>query len=354
MNQNNITTIMKPLQKLIVVAILILSPVLHYAQTKADTVIINFGSSSKMVFYINEKGDLQALESYDLNALVSDMKTKIEADTTTNTEEDGDQYLKDSVNTATTTLETEVDSNNKEDDNYSYNNEENDHDERDRDYDEWRNRGDRNIVINNRLGSNHFINFDFGINNYLEDGKSPSSNNSQYTVKPWGSWYFAINSVHKSHITGNLSVEWGAGISWYNFKFEDASTRLVKTDTDLQFVSSSVGDSFKKSKLTASFVNVNLVPVLDFGSSRKKGFRIGVGGYGGYRLGSHTKYRYKLDGSREKDKDKDNFYLSNWRYGARLQLGFKGTDIFVNYDLNDLFSEGRAPKLNAFSFGITI
>ena len=349
---------MKPLQILIVLVILILTPIMNYAQSNPDTVIVNFGNSSKMVFYINEKGDLEQLKSYDLNALVSDMKDKIEADTVASTEEDGEQYLKDSV---FTTNDVGVDSV----DNYSYNNDENenddrwsnrydDHDKGDRDYYEWRNRGDRNIVINNRLGSNHFINFDFGINNYFEDDKSPSSNNAQYTVKPWGSWYFAINSVHRSHVTGKLSLEWGAGISWYNFKFEDASTRLVKSDTDLQFVSSSVGDSFKKSKLTASYVNVNLVPVLDFGSGRKKGFRIGIGGYGGYRLGSHAKYRYKLDGSSEKDKDKDNFYLSNWRYGARLQLGFKGTDIFVNYDLNDLFSEGRAPKLNAFSFGITI
>jgi hypothetical protein len=178
-----------------------------------------------MVFYINEKGDLQALESYDLNALVTDMKSKIESDTVTSNEEDGDQYLKDSVNTATDALEREAYSSNKERDDHRYDRDENNHDEGDRDYYEWRNRGDRDIIINNRLGSNHFINFDFGINNFFEDGKSPSSNNEQYTVKPWGSWYFAVNSIHKSKVVGNLSLEWGAGVSWYNFKFEDASTR---------------------------------------------------------------------------------------------------------------------------------
>ena len=50
----------------------------------------------------------------------------------------------------------------------------------------------------------------------------------------------------------------------------------------------------------------------------------------------------------------DNFYLNNLRYGLRLQLGLRGTDIFFNYDMNDLFIENKGPKLNAFSFGITL
>jgi hypothetical protein len=248
-------------------------------------------------------------------------------------------------------------------DNYSYNNDQNDidrdwndnnhnrdwdddDDDDDNDWNSWRNRG--------RNRNNSFINFDIGMNNYLEDGKSPSDDNAQYTVKPWGSWYFAINSVQNTHISKSLAIETSLGVSWYNFKFEDPSTRLIKSDdpAQLDFISSPDGDSFKKSKLTASFVNISLVPVLDLGRSPKS-LRIGAGVYGGYRLGSHTKYQYKLDGSSEKDKDRDRYHLNNWRYGARLQLGIKGTDFFVNYDMNELFTEGTAPKLNALSFGVT-
>jgi len=357
---------MKNLNSIIIAATLLLTPLVNQAQSKADTVIINFGSSSKMVFFINEKGDLEALKSYDLNALVSDMKDKIEAKDTTDAQEDGTKYLKDSTALAQQN-ENELSENSSESnsDNYSYDNDQNE-DYSDDDDDRWRNQDsdgwrdnnrwrdrDNNIVFSNKLGNNHYINFDLGMNNYLEDGESPSSNNAPYAVKPWGSWYFAINSIHKNHIAGRLSLESGFGVSWYNFKFEDASLRLNKTDTDLQFVNG-IGDSFKKSKLTASFLNVSLVPVFDFGSRENKGIRIGIGGYGGYRLGSRTKYVYKQDGNREKDKDRGNFYLNNWRYGVRLQLGLKGTDLFINYDVNELFNTGRAPELNAFSFGITL
>ena len=74
--------------------------------------------------------------------------------------------------------------------------------------------------------------------------------------------------------------------------------------------------------------------------------------YAGYRLGSRAKYVFREDDDRERVKDRTNFYVNNWRYGVRFQVGYRGLDLFANYDLNELFVEGRGPELNAFSFGI--
>jgi hypothetical protein len=119
--------------------------------------------------------------------------------------------------------------------------------------------------------------------------------------------------------------------------------------------------SYVKSKLTASYINVSLIPMLDFGGRGKKSrvwdsygsqFRIGIGPYAAYRIGSHSKLVYKDDG-KEKEKNHDNFYLNNFRYGLRLQFGIRSTDFFFNYDLNELYSsKPNNPKLNAFSFGV--
>ena len=74
--------------------------------------------------------------------------------------------------------------------------------------------------------------------------------------------------------------------------------------------------------------------------------------YGGYRLASYTKQVFD-DGDRERKQiNHDNFYLNNLRYGVRFQFGVFDTDFFINYDLNDLFREGKGPELNAYSFGI--
>ena len=332
MMPNNIKiTVGKNLQKFVAMATFLSLPLLHQAQSKADTAIVNFGNSSKIVFHINEQEDLERLKSYDLNALVIDMKDKIEADTVVHPEK-GRSNPKDSIVVIELTKEDLTS-----------------------DSDDHRSSSHRKRrLTEKKVGKNHFINFDFGINNYVEDGKSPNSNNAQYAVKPWGSWYVAINSVHKNNLAGPVSLHWGGGISWYNFKFEDASTRLVKTDRQLKFVSSPEDANFKKSKLTAFFINLNFVPVLDLSTKKVEKLRVGLGGYFGYRLASHAKYTLKLDKTRRKDKNKDSFYLNDWRYGVRLQIGYRDFDVFFNYDTSKLFAGNNNPSLNAFSFGITI
>lgn len=216
----------------------------------------------------------------------------------------------------------------------------------------------------------HGLNIDIGMNNYLENGEFPESNGAIYSVKPWGSWYIALNSNHRFHIGGPLFIDWGKGISWYNFKFSEAALRMDVENSELIFYEDTMHNDFVKSKITASYINMSLVPMIDFSRGhkqvkrysyesfrftkyKKQGFRIGVGPYFGYRLGSHTKYVYK-DGGREKDKDRGSFMLNNWRYGVRIQAGYKALDLFFNYDLNNLFLGEQNPELNAFSFGITL
>lgn len=213
----------------------------------------------------------------------------------------------------------------------------------------------------------HSMNFEFGMNNYLEDGSFPDANGSLYSVRPWGSWYVGINSYHKFHIEGPLFLDWGKGISWYNFKFEDNATRLTRLEQGVGFVEDLSVDGIK-SKLAVSHLNMSLVPILDFSHGlrkvksysvegfnftqyNKRGFRIGVGAYAGYRIGSHAKYVVR-DDRREKERDKGNFFLNNWRYGIRGQAGFKALDLFFNYDLSPLYVGTMSPDLHPFSFGI--
>ncbi len=79
-----------------------------------------------------------------------------------------------------------------------------------------------------------------------------------------------------------------------------------------------------------------------------------VGPYVVYRISSKTKLVYESGGDRSREKNHDSFYLNNLRYGIRLQIGVRSTDIFVNYDMNDLFATDRGPKLNAISFGLIL
>lgn len=310
------------------------------AQTKpADTVVIKVGEGSKIILAIQDKKDLETMKQYDFQKLVQDLIVKLENKDTASQQEPASNYLKPVEEEPI--VETRVEEHDDDDEDWTVEH-------------SWSRHSRRTY---------HSINFDFGMNNYLSDGKFPDENNSLYTVKPWGSWYVGIYSNLRTRVSNNFFVEWGAGINWYNFKFQNEQTTMSKDDNSVIFSLNPLDVDYIKSKLTACYIQANVVPMLDFGNNRRKpsffdghgsdSFRIGAGGYIGYRIDSYSKQVYRENDDKVKPKDHDNYYLNNVRYGIRAQIGIEEVDFFFNYDLNELFVENKGPKLNAFSFGIT-
>lgn len=322
---------------------------------KEDTIIIKVGDKSKVIIQVDNQQDLEELKKYDLNSMISDLDLSVDSsdqqtETITIEDESGKKYLKESEKE-----DMEFEEEDEDRDNGVRFNRDNDREDSDRERDYFRS-------SRPRYRTRHSINFDLGMNNYLEHGDFPDENNQPYTVKPFGSWYVAINSTWHSKISRNFSLDWGGNISWYNFKMQNENVRFVRDSVGVAFVEDLSVNAIK-SKLTVVYLNASMVPMLNLGSSsyysRRRfrdhgGLRVGLGGYVGYRIDSYTKFVFKESGDKEKDKDHDNFFLNNWRYGLRFQFGFRGVDLFANYDLNNLFSDGRGPDLNAISFGIVI
>jgi hypothetical protein len=317
------------------------------AQDKpADTVVIKVGEGSKIIVAIKDKKDLETMKSYNFQTLMNDLIAKLEQKDTASAQKPASDYLKEPATEETISETQFID---KDEDNEDWDNE------------NWTTVSSKRDKHYRRTYTS--FNFDLGTNNYLSDGNFPDQNNELYTVKPWGSWYVAANSVQRTRIVNKFFIEWGLGVSWYNFKFQNAATVLSKDDQSVIFTEDTRDANFKKSKLTATYINASLVPMLDFGSNRRKpsvfdghnsdSFRIGVGPYIGYRIDSYSKRKFTESGDDQKPRDHDNFYLNNVRYGMRVQLGFDDIDLFFNYDMNELFIENKGPKLNAFSFGVT-
>jgi hypothetical protein len=328
-----------------------------------DTVIINLAKTSKIIFTVEDPEDLEILKHYDFQQLFEDILRRVEAkknptDSTTATTEESSDATSDNEETAETGDDPESESTTDGDD-----------ENEDGDYGHYEN-GDDDDDDENDYGDNHHgrwhrtwqaFNFDLGTNNYLGDNKFPSDNEA-FAVRPWGSWYVGLASVQRSRIAKKFFLEWGLGMSWYSFKFQNDNILITPGDNGTTFAFDQRDLDFKKSKLSVSYVQASLIPVLDFGDHGRKArfwdgyndnaFRIGFGPYVGYRISSRSKLVYGDGDDRETEKNRDGFFLNNFRYGARLQLGFRSTDLFFNYDLNELFQEDKGPKLNAFSFGV--
>lgn len=303
-----------------------------YAQSGTDTVVVELSRASRVMLIVSDPADLPLLRQYDFQALFDHLLNKIESNT---------QYAKatDSLPEAAKAPE-EVTWDDDEEADYK-----------------WREVRIRRTYT--RPSSS--VSIDFGLNNYLAGSNFPAG--ELYEVRPWGSWYIGVNTVQRTRVSSKFYLEWGLGMSWYNFKFQNDNIRLSKTETGVVFQEDLTPDrGFRKSKLTANYIQASFVPLLDLGGSGRKvrfwdadksRFRLGIGPYAAYRIGSHSKIVYNDGGGREKDKDRDSFHLENLRYGIRLQVGVGSTDLFFNYDLNNLFNnKPDNPRLRAISFGI--
>ncbi len=308
---------------------------------ESDTVILKFKNNVNVVVITDAGDDLSSAYHYDLNKIFKNLEYKISRNedgtiTLIVADEYGDRYLKDTTVVVKSTSQFDDSKETK----YRY-----------------------------RKRTRNFYNIDFGMNNYLEeDGKFPDENNALYTVRPWGSWYIGLVALFKTNVAGPFYLEWGGGIDWYTFKYQNNRTRMSKDDNGVNFtVDQTPNISPIKSKLSITYLNLRFIPVLDFSTSRRwgndrlwnsnigSGFRIGVGPYVGYRIDSWSKYTFREEGTKKKSHDKNNYYLNNFRYGVRAQVGFKGIDLFATYDLNSLYSDTKnTPNLNAFTFGFTL
>jgi hypothetical protein len=319
----------------------------------ADTLVVRVGKESKVIFSIKDKADLETLKHYNFQALMDDMIQKLEKRDTSKAAP-ATTYLKDTTQQAVVSPRPEDTWIRERNDRYDA---------------EWENRRrERHREISRR--PYHSFNIDLGMNNYLEEGHFPDGSNQLYTVKPWGSWYVGLTSTLRTRISNKFFLEWGAGVSWYNFKFQNFKATLWEDANGVVFLEDPRTDvEFTKSKLTVCYINLSMIPMFDFGGysrkpmvfngdrlnfDRRGSFRIGAGPYVGYRVDSYKKQVWEEGGEKQKSHYHDNYYLNNIRYGIRAQIGWRDSDIFFNYDLNELFIDGKGPKLNAFSFGITL
>jgi hypothetical protein len=206
----------------------------------------------------------------------------------------------------------------------------------------------------NKIRHDHELEIMLGLNNFLTaDNQLPSNNDEVYSVAPISSWTYQINSVHEVKFSKHFQTNFSLGVQWYNFALEDQNYQILKGPDAIQFSNSAVNRADinpSRSKLNITYLNAGILPLVHFGKSSSS-LRVGAGVYGGYRIGSKSKFKYDDDG---KDVAKNSFYLNSWHYGVRAQIGWKGIDLFATYDLNPLFTENRGPKLNAFSFGIIL
>ncbi len=201
----------------------------------------------------------------------------------------------------------------------------------------------------------HWGGFELGFNNYFQSGFDSGL--------PEGYDFLELNTGKSIAVNLNL-FDWkakifnhhlmfvtGLGITWNNWRFQSDRT-LISNAPQVSANFDSI--DYKKNKLTASYVTLPLLLEFNTSAYEKKSFHVGAGIIGGYRIGSHTKQKFELNGKTRKVKTYDDFNLDPFRYDATLRIGYRGYTVFGTYGLNRLFKKNEGPELHPFTFGITL
>lgn len=379
---------MKRVMFLIGLFSLSLNPFAYSQEVMQDSVVVNFGTDSRVIFLIRNEKDYKQLSKMDLNQIAKDISQasvgegeSFETQTLIGSESSNIYVVRrvkpndeETIYVRLGSLELDLKS----------------------DVIQW---GDGNSTYTNtkvegvRLNvpgqkrekpTRSFI-IDLGVSTFSSVNAPDMSNNQaaidrlgnqfqlgpdQHRVRPWGSWYFAMGYNNRTRIAGPLAINYGGTFSWYNFKFQDRATTLLRANDEIFFAERLNVDPIK-SKLSVSHVNIHFVPTFDFRYGRRykvendgvektyynhkrHAFRVGAGPYVGHRLGGRAKYRFRDEDGRQRIKDDGNFFYEDLRYGVRGLIGWRQFDMFVNYDLNHVFSKNRGPEMRAISFGLIL
>ncbi|WP_221389897.1 outer membrane beta-barrel protein [Dyadobacter sp. NIV53] len=333
-----------------------------------DSIIVTFGDKTRLIIYGENRKELQKIMKYDLNALLSDLQVRLDssdADTTYLKEEfNGNDYLKDKTSKDEKDYVrigmrgihikdggTEVTINAKgvevkdEDDNDSTNT-------------EYRRTGKHFYRANRYSSPRKGFNVAIGLNTYGTNKATAGYDKADYDLRPFGSRYISLGYIASATVAkgknAKFSLDFGADFSWNNLMF-DGNETIVKTadGVDFKTVKDAEGKdiNFSKNKLVLPYVNLSFMPTISFSKSFISYISAGV--YGGYRLGSYTKT--KEEGSKDKDHVRTNFYINDLRYGAAVELGIRNfPDLFVNYDMNNVFTDNHGPTVRMLNFGIRL
>lgn len=313
--------------------------------TLKDSVVIEFGKAGRIVIRVESLADFEKLKGMNINQIIAELgiqENKATGEVTLVELQKKDGSIKEIVRVNENGPETEVrvgrmrvfvdesgadtkvkfESDTKKEDNPNF--------------------------------STHF-NLDLGINNFLQTGSFPTSD-QPYATKGWGSWNVGLNWMGSQRLSDGLRWNFGLGFQWYNFKFENRDFQAVRGRDQIGFVERTDVTGVK-SKLSASYLTAMTLLEANLGKNKDKGLTLAVGPYIGYRLGGRSKFVYEEAGRATDRTEKINtgLYLENLRYGFRGELGFgKHITFFSTYDLNELFQEGKGPSLNPITFGIKL
>ncbi len=220
---------------------------------------------------------------------------------------------------------------------------------------------DLDVEFHHKHGfTGHWSGLEFGINGFMDKNQSLTMKNdlAWLDLKQARSWNINLNFMQYSigFGTDKIGLVTGMGLEFNNYHFSKPISLMVNDNGMTVVDSSYINNNYdvQKSKLSTTHLTIPLL--LEFQiPTGDHGHRIFISGgvIGGLRIGAHTKVVYDNDG-KKKDKNRDDFNLSTFRYGFTARIGYRGLKLFANYYPVALFEKDKGPEVYPFAVGLVL
>jgi len=205
--------------------------------------------------------------------------------------------------------------------------------------------------------SGHWAGIDFGFNTFLNaDYSDYNSEFMENDLLRSNSTYINLiqQSIGLQRNLNTIGLVTGIGLNLQSYRLDKNTTirRVENGKIEPQIL---YFDQNQKSKLSIVSLTFPLlaefqIPVKHF----KNRIYFSAGLYGGIRLSSHTKIKYRSEEKKEKLKVPGHYSLHDFKYGLMMRTGYRWINLFATYELIPLFKENKGPVLTPFTFGVTL
>ena len=193
------------------------------------------------------------------------------------------------------------------------------------DFEEEAKQKKRSLGFEFTLGSNGWVNWPI----------SKIGNSSSYCID-----YLKSNKVGGAFLLKGLSVKSerlyllpGIGISWNNYVFKNnVQVESINGNTSINI---DTLNTFVKSKLRTTYLQVPLLLGFRLGNINKNPFGVQIGIEGAYQIQAKTTVKSK-NGNTQTNRRKDNFSLAPYKLSALLRLSIGNFGLFGSFSITPI------------------
>ncbi|MBK8700803.1 MAG: outer membrane beta-barrel protein [Saprospiraceae bacterium] len=183
-----------------------------------------------------------------------------------------------------------------------------------------------------------------GINNYFMNLTNTSVLEGK--VSPGTSWFWNFGFQRQIHLGKKVKIETGISLLRNRFRFSN-DVRLVAEGSGETPAFTKVNNASNDPKLILSYLTLPL----SFEFKISKSLHVNAGAYAGYLVGSTQKVAIKENEEEIYQVRSGAYALNKWMYGIRGGVGLGGLDIFVNYNLTNLFENRKSFDYSIYMIG---